>query len=214
MRTVVIESPLAGDYERNHAYACLAMLDCLRRGEAPFASHLLYPQVLDDLDAADRKLGMQAGLALGAKLDAAVVYTDLGISSGVKAAITRHTREGMEIEYRQIENFERKLARFMKSGRDKPTTDDTLAHDLARSLAQRPAPPAGARNVAVIKVNDVDVEHSVEDITAVTAEEVTALQAKVDAEIERQTVPPVTTIESVDPDFDEPPPRPFRLGSK
>ena len=35
-----------------------AMLDCLKRGEAPFASHLLYTQALDDSDAAHRKLGI------------------------------------------------------------------------------------------------------------------------------------------------------------
>lgn len=39
---VIVESPYAGDVERNTAYARAAVRDCLMRGEAPFASHLLY----------------------------------------------------------------------------------------------------------------------------------------------------------------------------
>lgn len=42
MRRVVIESPYAGDVERNVRYARASLSDCLRRGEAPLASHLLY----------------------------------------------------------------------------------------------------------------------------------------------------------------------------
>ena len=48
--TVIVESPYAGDVERNERYARACIRDCLLRGEAPFASHLLYTQagVLDD----------------------------------------------------------------------------------------------------------------------------------------------------------------------
>ena len=50
LRRVILESPYAGDIERNVAYARAAMRDSLLRGEAPIASHLLYtqPGVLDD----------------------------------------------------------------------------------------------------------------------------------------------------------------------
>ena len=37
MRLVLVESPYAGDVDRNKAYARAAMHDCIRRGEAPFA---------------------------------------------------------------------------------------------------------------------------------------------------------------------------------
>lgn len=60
MRMVIVESPYAGDIERNVAYARACIADCLKRGEAPFASHLLYtqPGVLDDgVPAEDRWLG-------------------------------------------------------------------------------------------------------------------------------------------------------------
>ena len=46
MRFVIVESPYAGDVAANVEYARAAVADCLRRGEAPFASHLLY--TLDD----------------------------------------------------------------------------------------------------------------------------------------------------------------------
>ena len=50
MERVIIESPFAGDVDRNLRYARAAMRDCLLRGESPYASHLLYtqPGVLND----------------------------------------------------------------------------------------------------------------------------------------------------------------------
>lgn len=44
MRRVVLESPFAGDVERNVRYAKACIRDCLSRGEAPIASHLLFTQ--------------------------------------------------------------------------------------------------------------------------------------------------------------------------
>jgi hypothetical protein len=107
MRTVIIESPFAGDFERNIEYARACMRDCLLRGEAPFASHLLYTQdgVLDDGDLVERSTGIAAGLAIGAKLDATVVYTDLGISAGMKAGIDRAWAELRPIEYRTLDGW-------------------------------------------------------------------------------------------------------------
>src|SRR5690606_21487830 len=40
-RRVIVESPYAGDVETHVAYARAALRDCLSRGEAPIASHLL-----------------------------------------------------------------------------------------------------------------------------------------------------------------------------
>jgi hypothetical protein len=64
MKKVLIESPYAGDVERNEKYARACMRDCFERGEAPFASHLLYtqPGVLDDTLHHERALGIDAGL--------------------------------------------------------------------------------------------------------------------------------------------------------
>lgn len=89
MRLVVIESPYAGDVPRNMLYARQAMRDSLQRGEAPFASHLLYtqPGVLDDAKLEERMLGITCGLAWARKAGLSVFYTDLGWSNGMLAAL-------------------------------------------------------------------------------------------------------------------------------
>lgn len=103
-RLVIVESPFAGDIDENVAYARAALRDCLDRGEAPYASHLLYtqPGVLDDTDADQRRHGIEAGLAWGRMASATVVYTDLGISPGMKQGIDRARLEGRQIEFRSI----------------------------------------------------------------------------------------------------------------
>jgi hypothetical protein len=105
MITVLLESPFAGNVEQNTQYARAAMLDCLKRNEAPFASHLLYPQVLDDQNPAQRESGIQAGLAIGALLEKTVVYTDLGISRGMQLGIEAAQKCGRPIEYRTLGNW-------------------------------------------------------------------------------------------------------------
>jgi hypothetical protein len=104
----MLESPYAGDVERNERYARLAMRDCLTRGEAPFASHLLYtqPGVLADYVISERTLGIGAGQAWGDKADATVVYDDLGISSGMQYGIDRAIKAGRPIEYRQLAGWD------------------------------------------------------------------------------------------------------------
>lgn len=93
MRTVVIESPYSSmdqaGIELNLRYLRACMADCLARGEAPFASHGLYtqPGVLNDRNQAERNHGIDAGNVWRVLADATVVYTDLGISSGMAAGI-------------------------------------------------------------------------------------------------------------------------------
>lgn len=107
-RLVIVESPYAGDVERNVAYARAAMADCLRRGEAPFASHLLYtqPGVLDDTVPDERALGIAAGLAWGDRADATVVYVDLGMSTGMQYGVERAIAAGRALEHRRIDGWE------------------------------------------------------------------------------------------------------------
>jgi hypothetical protein len=110
MRLVVIESPYAGDIERNVAYARAAMRDCLMRGEAPFASHLLYtqPGVLRDDIQSERTLGMAAGFHWGAKADATVVYIDLGITKGMEDGMRSARIESQPIEQCSIPDWNKK----------------------------------------------------------------------------------------------------------
>ena len=99
---VLIESPYAGDVAANVAYARECLLDSLRSGEAPFASHLLYPQVLDDATPHERTQGIEAGLAWGTRADLTAVYVDRGITPGMVLGIERAEREWRPVEYRSI----------------------------------------------------------------------------------------------------------------
>jgi hypothetical protein len=102
MKLVVIESPLSGNFNRNIRYARLCMLDSLQRGEAPFASHLLYTQMLDDVVHNQRRLGMEAGFAWGRSGDLRAFYVDLGMSSGMEEGETQAQALGQETERRQL----------------------------------------------------------------------------------------------------------------
>lgn len=101
---VIIESPYAGDVERNIAYLRAAMRDCLLRGEAPYASHALYtqPGVLRDDVPEERRLGIEAGFAFRPLAAKTVVYSDLGMSAGMKLGITDAEAVGRPIEYRTL----------------------------------------------------------------------------------------------------------------
>ena len=82
------------------------MADCLRRGEAPYASHLLYtqPGVLDDDDPGERMLGIDAGFAWREVTEATVVYTDLGITPGMQLGIGHAGGIG-SVEIRKLEGW-------------------------------------------------------------------------------------------------------------
>lgn len=102
MRFVIIESPFAGNVALNTEYARLAMADCLKRGEAAFASHLLYTQVLDDRESDHRARGIAAGLELAKRADLTVVYDDLGISTGMHLGIEAAKAAGRPVEFRRL----------------------------------------------------------------------------------------------------------------
>lgn len=104
MKLVIVESPYAGDIEANVAYAKRCVRDALTRGEAPIASHLLFTQddILNDLIPDERLLGREAGLAWTAVADVMAVYTDRGISTGMRQAIDHAERVGLPVEMRQI----------------------------------------------------------------------------------------------------------------
>lgn len=107
MKLIVIESPYHGRTERetgrNIQYARKCLLDSLRRGEAPIASHLLHTQVLNDNDPEERKLGMEAGFAWNIHANYVVVYIDLGISSGMKEGMRLAEQHNIPIKIRTLE---------------------------------------------------------------------------------------------------------------
>ena len=99
---VIIESPYAGDVEKNTAYLRAALKDCLMRGEAPFASHGLYTQVLDDTNPEERTHGIQAGFAFRKVSDYTVVYEDLGISPGMQMGIDDARKKTIPVTFRRL----------------------------------------------------------------------------------------------------------------
>lgn len=89
---------------RNRAYLIACLRDSLSRGEAPFASHGLYtlPGLLDDDKQAERDLGIAAGFSWGDVADGVAVYTDMGVSDGMRAGIERALERGAVVEYRTL----------------------------------------------------------------------------------------------------------------
>jgi len=102
MTLVLLETPFAGDVERNLAFLDDCMRDSLLRGEAPFASHRLYTTALDDLIPEEREIGITAGLVWGELAEKTVVYVNLGISPGMRRGIDRALECGRIIEYREL----------------------------------------------------------------------------------------------------------------
>jgi hypothetical protein len=104
MRRVIIESPYAGDVALNIRYARACMADSLKRGEAPYASHLLYTQegILDDSNLEERKLGIEAGNIWREVADLTVFYMDLGMSPGMLAGYEDSLERGVLCEQRQL----------------------------------------------------------------------------------------------------------------
>jgi hypothetical protein len=102
MKLVIIESPLSAStregIEENKKYARQCMHDSLLRGEAPFATHLLYdqPGILNDTIPSERERGIQAGFAWGAQADFIAVYIDRGISSGMLRGVIMARARGLD----------------------------------------------------------------------------------------------------------------------
>lgn len=130
---VILESPYAGatpeEIATNVRFARACVRDCLLRGEAPIASHLLYTQegILRDEVPEERELGIQAGLAWGREAKRTVVYTDRGISRGMRYGIERAEREGRPVEYRQLD-----LAKDMQTDSAKAANKLLETEDYAR----------------------------------------------------------------------------------
>lgn len=93
MKRIIIESPYAGDVEANEAYLRRCLRFALLQGCAPFASHGLYtlPGVLDDLDPAERRMGIEAGFAWRPAADETWFFLDLGVSDGMREGFASST---------------------------------------------------------------------------------------------------------------------------
>jgi len=102
---VIIESPFAGDVEKNVKYAQKAMLHSIRLGESPLAFHLLYTQVLDDTKPTQRNKGIRRSFKWHLQADIIAIYSDLGVTPGMRLAIEFALKHKIKMQKRYILGF-------------------------------------------------------------------------------------------------------------
>ena len=144
MGLVIIESPYAGEIEENMRYARLCLRDSLDRGEAPFASHLLYTQdgVLDDGDPKERRRGIEAGFAWKGKACLSAFYLDRTISKGMVEGLERSRRLGAEAVARFVGYPQHLVIRgHERAGLTLAYAKELLTRAVRTPTAQAPASP-------------------------------------------------------------------------
>jgi hypothetical protein len=95
---VYICSRYAGDIENNIHAARRYCRFAVKNGYIPVASHLLYPQFMDDGNPEERKLGLFFGNILMDKCDEVWIF-GAELSSGMKAEYGRATRKGYKVRW-------------------------------------------------------------------------------------------------------------------
>lgn len=135
LRRVILESPFAGDETVNRAYLKACLRDSLLRGEAPVASHALYPGALRDDVPEERELGMLAGFAWHPYARAVVIYTDLGISPGMARGMENAQKAGRTLEFRSLPEWDAwKKGNFKRGQREGYAAAE---RHLRRELSER-----------------------------------------------------------------------------
>lgn len=96
--TIIVESPLSGDFERNKRFAawcCRAIWEV--EGAVAIASHLIAPQYLDDTVPEEREAGW--GMDVCWRGDQHWFFEDLGIvSGGMKLAAEKCKHMNLQAE--------------------------------------------------------------------------------------------------------------------
>lgn len=96
-RKVYVASKFAGDMAANVTAAITYCRRVIDEGYMPVASHLLYPQILNDNNPAERELGLLFGLALLRMCDEVWVFGT--VSPGVAQEIEEAKRLKKQIRY-------------------------------------------------------------------------------------------------------------------
>lgn len=104
MNIIYVASPYAGDVEQNVKNAREYCRYTMEQGNIPLASHLLYPQILNDLNPAERSIGTQMGLELLARCDELWAFGDP--SPGMMAEIAEAERLGIPVRQITLEELE------------------------------------------------------------------------------------------------------------
>lgn len=95
---VYICSPYAGEVEWNVNMARVYSRFAVRNACIPLASHLLYPQFMDDGNPAERSLALFMGLVLLTKCDQVWVF-GRKISAGMAAEIAKAEKKKIPVWY-------------------------------------------------------------------------------------------------------------------
>lgn len=109
-KPVVVESPFKGteEYteEAHRAYLEKCLLDCIKRGETPYASHKQLTDCLVDSDPEQRAIGISAGISMAIFIvrhgGKPAFYVDLGWSGGMTQARDYYDSLGIGYELRRI----------------------------------------------------------------------------------------------------------------
>lgn len=96
---VYVCSPYAGDTVKNILAARKYCRFAVDHNAIPLASHLLYPQFLDDENPDERDLGLFFGNILMDKCDEVWIFSDGEYSPGMRAEYERAVRKGYRIRY-------------------------------------------------------------------------------------------------------------------
>lgn len=96
-RKIYVASRYAGDVDANVAEAVTYCRHVIDEGYMPVASHLLYPQILNDNNPEERELGLLFGLSLLAVCDEVWVFGT--VSPGVAQEIEEAKRLKKQIRY-------------------------------------------------------------------------------------------------------------------
>ena len=98
VKKIYVASKYAGDIAANVENAVWCCRYVIEQGFMPVASHLLYPQILNDNNPRERELGLKFGLALLATCDEVWVFTAGGeVSSGMAKEIEEANRLGIPV---------------------------------------------------------------------------------------------------------------------
>lgn len=105
MKLVYICSPYAGDVESNVGFAKAACRYAMKRGCAPVAVHLLYPQILNDAVPSERKAGIRMGLRVLASCEELWACGDT-VSHGMSCEIAKAGRLDIPVRYLSSEQIQ------------------------------------------------------------------------------------------------------------
>lgn len=95
---IYVCSPYAGDVESNIRRAREYCRFAVSMNTIPLASHLLFPQFLDDKVQSQRELGLFMGFVLMGKCQEVWCFGDR-ISTGMKLELAKAKQRGMRIRY-------------------------------------------------------------------------------------------------------------------